>query len=312
VYAAHVSGHDPGTVHDEILALVRRGDEIGLDEALRRERYAFETAVEEVTADHVQHHLDEATVRDAWARLGAASDRRLASLIPLALHRPELLEAELRAATGWATSTPLRGGSMTWQKPWLMPFWTTGMTLGALLVRLERYSGIKAILASTWTNHYRQAEPFVGHPGDIGDAVATVFGPPVPPNQRWSFPAWTWLNRDLPRHEWLADRYPDWLHRAGEPEASMTAFAVLLNVATGLREGGDGVAFWTLDSQQAQHYARRLHADPHVRRQAAEAVGLTLEEFDEKAPEILSASRGIGMFPEIAETVNALRTGSVY
>ena len=97
VYAAHESGHDPGTVHDEILALVRRRDDIGLDEALRRERNAFEVAVEEITADHIQHHLDEATVRDAWGRLDTASDRRLGSLLPIALHRPDLLDGELRS-----------------------------------------------------------------------------------------------------------------------------------------------------------------------------------------------------------------------
>jgi hypothetical protein len=52
-------------VHDEILALIRRRDDIGLDEALRGERHAFEMTVSDVTTDHVQRHLDEPTVRDA-------------------------------------------------------------------------------------------------------------------------------------------------------------------------------------------------------------------------------------------------------
>jgi hypothetical protein len=41
------------------------GTDIGLDEALRGERHAFEMTVSDVTTDHVQRHLDEPTVRDA-------------------------------------------------------------------------------------------------------------------------------------------------------------------------------------------------------------------------------------------------------
>src|SRR5207249_148552 len=36
VYRVHESGNDPGSVHDEVLALLRRGNEVELDEALRR------------------------------------------------------------------------------------------------------------------------------------------------------------------------------------------------------------------------------------------------------------------------------------
>jgi hypothetical protein len=310
VYESHDSGHDPGSVHDEARAVLRRGDEVGLDELLRREQYEFESVVDAVTADHVDHHDNAEHVRDAWNRLEAATQRRLASLMPLALHRPELLESTLRAHAGWATRTPLQGGSMTWQQAWVLPFWTIGMTLGGLLVRLERYEALKPILATTWTNHYGQTEPLIGHPGDTGVIVASVFGPSPREGRQWWFPFWTWLAHALPQWTWLTERYPDWLRRDGEPDAALAEFGLLLCIAEGLRDGGQQIALWSLNAAAGSNYARRLHADSRLRTQAAEAVGTTLAVFDEKAPEIVAESYGVGIIPNVRETANILRTGS--
>jgi hypothetical protein len=186
------------------------------------------------------------------------------------------------------------------------------MTLGALLVRLERYGGVKAILGVTWRNRYGSQVPFVDHPGELGDSVAALFGPSPPASQRWLFPAWTWLVHDLPTRDWLSDRYRDWLRREVEPQASLTAFSMLLTIANGFRDGDSGAAYWSLDSERAQEYAARLHGDADLRRQAAESLAVTLEAFDERAPDILSAAHGIGAFSRIAETANTLRTGSAY
>ena len=310
VYETDEHGHDPGSVHDETRTVLRRHDDVGLDELLRREQYEFEAAVDGVTADHVNHYGDEQHVRDAWTRLEAATQRRLASLIPLALHRPDLLESTLRAHAGWATRTPLRSGGMTWQRAWVLPFWVIGMTLGGLLMRLERYEAVRPILSTSWTNHYGQAEPFIGHPGDAGVLVASLYGPAPREGHRWSFPFWTWLVHALPQWSWLVERYPDWLRREGEPAVALTELALLDCVARGLQEGGQQLALWSLDSEAANNYARRLHADAHLRARAAEAVGATTEVFEEKAPEILAESHGFGMFPAVRDTANILRTGS--
>jgi hypothetical protein len=103
----------------------------------------------------------------------------------------------------------------------------------------------------------RGEEPFIGHPREVGEAVAAVFGPPAPTNERWTFAAWSWLVADLPTRQWLADRYPEWLTREREPQTSLAQFSVLVNIAAGL--GGDSglIAFWSLDSAAAQNYARR-------------------------------------------------------
>jgi hypothetical protein len=313
VYAAHESGNDPGTVHDEVLALARQGDDIGLDGVLRRERNAFQSVTEGVTADFIGKHIDEVTVRSVWSRLGPATDRRLASLIPIALYRADLFATEVRADTGWATSTPLRGGGMTWQQAWRFPFWTIGIALGALLVRLERFSSLNTLFTATWTSQNQRPEPYIELPRDAGAAVAELFGPTPPPNIKWIFPPWNWLAADLKNREWLSDRYPDWLGRPQEPWTSMCAFDLLRYIASATRGYGSAIALWSLNSEAAQAYARRLHNDFELRRQVARAAELELAEFDEKAPELLANARGLGGFSsEVTEVANALRTGNAF
>jgi hypothetical protein len=301
---------EPGGIHDETLDLVRRGENVGLDELLRRERHTFESAIEAVTAAHVNHHTDETSVRDVGTRLVAAADRRLSSLIPLALYRAELLETELRAHAGWATSTPLQGGSMTWQQAWRIPFWMIGMTLGALATRLERHAAIRCILATSWTNR-EIPEPFVGgHLGEAAEDVAAMFGPAPPVGQRWGSSPWAWLVADLATKQWLADRCPDWLSRAGEPQASLTEFDLIACIARGLQEEGRQIGLWTINADAAERFARRVHSDQYLRRQVAEAVGTTLETFDQRAPEVLRSVHSIGMFSRHREVAMILQTGS--
>lgn len=106
------------------------------------------------------------------------------------------------------------------------------------------------------------------------------------------------------------DRYPDWLRRDGEPQNALAAFDMLVGIAGGIRSGQRQLALWSLQSEAAGRYARRLHDDERLRAQAAIAVGTTLEVFDERAPEILSTAHGIGHFPRLADTANILRTGN--
>ena len=310
IYARHESGNDPGTIHDETLALLRRRDDIGLDEFLRHEAYAFEATVEQVRADHIQHGFDDPTIRAAWGRLGPAANRRLASLIPLGMYVHDRLAEQLRSHANWASRMQSVSGVVAWQETWRPAFWTIGMALGALLIRLERYPALPAILATTWTNLYGSVEPFVGHPGEATHYVATTLGPTPPENRSWTFPAWTWLASDLRARDWLADRYPEWLRRDGEPEASMAEFDLLSCIAQGLRGELGVLALWSLNGAAADRYARRLHDDAQLRQRVSEAVGLDLEEFDRRAADILAGAGGVGPFPHITPTAQILRTGS--
>jgi hypothetical protein len=310
-YAAHPSGNDPASVHDATLALVRRDDDVGLDGVLRAERFAFEHAVDAVTRDHLNHHDDPAVVDDAAGRLVAATDRRLASLLPLALHRPEALGDELRAHASWASRSQLRSGGMTWQEAWRLPFWMLGQVLGAVALRLERFAALRAVLAVRWVNHYGEAEPLTSHPGEASLAVAQRLGPPAPAGSRWTFPQLNWLMQELHRKAWLVERYPEWLRREGEPQRGLTELDLVATVATSLRPGeGEVLALWSLDSVAATGFARQLHRDARLREAVAEAAGTDLATFDARAPEIIAAAQGLGPSPRVGEVAAVLRSGA--
>jgi hypothetical protein len=310
VYRSHESGDDPGSVHDQVLGLVKRADEVELDELLRRERYAFESVVEVIRADYANAGGAISKLQEGWERLAAATDRRLAALIPLALYRPELLDREVRSHAAWASSAPPMNGLVVWVQAWHFPFWIIGMTLGGLAVRLERYPAIHPLLSASWTDASDWINPFVGPPGDLGRVVAANFGPKPPEGQTWTFAEWQWLVTDLSSKEWLVARYPEWLRREDEPQRGLIEFSVLLNIAAGLRDEHVMTAWWSMNIPIAVRYAQRLRRDATTRDKAATAVGTTLAVFDERAPDILSSTHGMGAFPDTTRIAQMLRTGS--
>ncbi|MFZ2051273.1 MAG: SIR2 family protein [Solirubrobacteraceae bacterium] len=310
VYETYETGDHPGSIHDQVLTLLKAEDEIALDEMLRRERYAFESVVDAVRADCANTSGDAPKQEQGWHRLAAATDRRIASLIPLALHRPDLLDTEVRGHAVWASSAPAMSGLTAWVKAWSFPFWIIGMTTGGLAVRLERLAAVRPLLSSFWTDPSGYASPFIGPPGELGSFVAARFGPGPPAGHTWSFAEWQWLATDLRQKDWLVSRYPDWLKRDGEPERSLVELSILINVAAGLRDEHLMTAWWSIGKSFADGYAQRLQRDPAMRRKAAEAVGTTLEVFDERAPAILEAGPGMGPFPDLKRTADILKAGS--
>lgn len=304
VHAQHETGDDPGAVHDEVLALVKRDDSVALDEMLRRERFAFESVIEAVAAEYANKG-DAESIKEGWGKLSGATDRRIASLVPLALHRPDALADEIRSMTGWASSMPLRSGLTAWVQAWQLPFWVIGMTVGAIVVRLERYAALSGIFTAGWTDPNGYRTRFVGPPGDLGTAVAANFGP----EGQWLFPEWQWLISDLPAKDWLASRYPDWLSRDGEPGRSFVEFSLLLDIAAGLQGEDHRIAWWSIDTQTAVRFAQRLHRDLVLRSRIAESTKLDLQAFDQQAPEVLKNSHGIGAFFDKDHVVNALKGG---
>lgn len=72
------------------------------------------------------------------------------------------------------------------------------------------------------------------------------------------------------------------------------------------------MAWWSLDTSTALRFAQRLQRDGVLRKKVAEGVGVDLPTFDSQAPEALSTSHGIGMFPETERVANALRTGNAW
>jgi hypothetical protein len=308
-YAAHESGDDPGSIHDQVLALIKRSEDIDLDELLRRERFEFESVVQAVRAElAMAAPNDTDRLLEGWARLAAATDRRIASLVPLALHRPELLAAAIQEHADWVTALPAMNSTTAFVHAWIVPFWMIGMTLGGLAVHLDRYEALRPLLTATWVDPNQYSHAFVSPPDLLGEWVGAHFGPDPPP--RPQFRAWGWLPHDLRGKDWLVSRYPEWLGRDGEPERAFIEFSLLLNIATRLRDEHGMTAWWSMDEQTSQRYAQRFHSNPILRARAAEAVGATLSDFNAKAPGILRSMPGVSAFPNTQRTANILEFGS--
>jgi hypothetical protein len=185
-----------------------------------------------------------------------------------------------------------------------------GYVLGALLVSLDKVESIRPLVEQTWTNRNNYTEPLVYLPGELGHALgeALVDGPGG--GSRWLSPAWEFLTGSLRDMDWLRDRYPE-LFAEHEPRRSMAQFDLLLAIGYGIREVR-AAAFFTLASDSATQFAARLHHDTDLRRRMAAMIGLTIEEFDERAPQYIRNAHaftgGITTFPQTV--ANALETGS--
>ena len=277
VFEEHPSGQTPATVHDETLALVRSGDRIGLDEHLRRERHDDKTAFERVAADASQKMPnDKGQMRCVWEELRPLLERRLAALLPLAMHDLETFASEARhLAAGIGRRVPT-GGYVAWSElPEYAATWI-GYVCGAVLVHMERYDSLAPLLQQRWTNQYGNEEPLVWLPGQaqyhIGLAMAEEGGP------QWIAPGWEHLHRSIKSMSWLEERYPE-LYGNDEPLRSMAQFDLLICLRQGLLKQ-DSVAFFVLGGGAAEEFALRLHNDPALRARIAMILQEPLEAFE--------------------------------
>jgi hypothetical protein len=109
VFKSHPSGHTPVEVHDEVLALIRSGDNVGLAEVMRRERREFSDGLSEIIASHRQlRPSEEGNLLSAHDQILPLLERRLASLLPVIAYAPEAFEQEVRSLTDFLENQPLR------------------------------------------------------------------------------------------------------------------------------------------------------------------------------------------------------------
>jgi hypothetical protein len=116
-------------------------------------------------------------------------------------------------------------------------------------------------------------------------------------------------SRSIEPMDWLRERYPEFF-ADGEPRRGMAQFDVLLCLAYGL---GDhrAAAFFTLSSGAATEYAARIHDDPGLKRRVVDAVGMTIDDFDARAPQFLKEAWQFqgGFTTSPATVAKALETG---
>jgi hypothetical protein len=90
----------------------------------------------------------------------------------------------------------------------------------------------------------------------------------------------------------------------------MAEFDVLLSISYALMDHR-AVAFFELGGDAPVMLALRLHRDPRLRESVAAALRLSLEQFDEKAPQALRDAAGIhGGFVIHGRIADVLESGS--
>jgi hypothetical protein len=116
-----------------------------------------------------------------------------------------------------------------------------------------------------------------------------LFGGALAPEGNWIAPAWEFLTRSLDGFDWLRERYPE-LNAESEPRRSMAQFDLVLCLHNALIDHRS-LAFFVLDNEAANDLALRLHGDDGLRLRLTEALDVTLEDFDARAPAGLEHAR---------------------
>lgn len=305
VLEAHPSGITPAVVHDEVLALVRVGDRVGLGELLRRERTNYASALDEELRARHPDRPDAAGAIECQQTLLPAIERRAASLLPLARYEADVFRHEVESLARPIEQQTLRQGFYAWIEIPGWCAWWVSMTVGAALVS-ERHWGPAADLLRVTVTHDGYVRPLLDGRVPSGEIAQLIMEDRGHPN--YFSPSWELLKDTLPKLDWLKERYPDLFSGDGEPLGSLARFDFLLTLARGL-EGAESFAHWTMAPEPAGDFARALYLDERLRRRVTEALGVSLEELDGKTAEELYPTQGYGQFPRFG-ALHVLKTGS--
>jgi len=293
VFEAYPTGLTPLVVHDQVLRMLKDEDPVSLTEAMRRERREFEERFIALTAGRSHEQLTNDAVVSCHDELLSIVERRLASLLPLLLHDRQRFEEEIRAIADFKERQPRIDGYSFWIELLDWCRWVITYSVGAIALRLGRMQHLtvlfETIVSTSWN---QQRETFAQSlPGDAGGTIGTSVMQRLEPGNRLFAPYWELLRRDIAEIDLVRERYPE-LATLDAARAALVAFDLLVNIGLGVRQGRVG-AHWAMYTEQASAFAAQL-AIPRVRAAAAEAVVLSIGDFNSQAPDALNGSYKYG------------------
>jgi hypothetical protein len=295
VFQLQPSGVTPDLANDEAILLCRRTDMVGLRELLRRERREFEVRLDSVVEDGRSTEPNEEIIRDVEAQIRAVLDRRLGTLLPLALHSDELLAEELGHLAEYRSRHSQQSGWAFWAGLTDWTVWCLLHGVGALAVRARRIRSLKPLFAAAFRDSYGHFKPLAdSYPGEVGTIIAGVTTPP-PEGQKWLAPGWEAMRRTITDSGLVNEKYPELTNSEGEPLRSLVYFDFLHVLALGV--GGErALAHWSLYSDCASELAQNIRRDAQLRNEISEAVGIDPADFMSRAPELLRAAHNLARF----------------
>ena len=279
VFESHPTGQTPAVVHDQVLALLRRGDTVGLNELMRHESNEYERAFSGIVEEAQRRNAnDPDEARAIWTLMLPTLERRLAALLVLALHDESRFAGQVHELARGLERRQPRAGYDAWNElPRFGATWL-GYVIGGLMMRLDRIEPVGSLVCTTWVTRYNRPELLVWLPGDAADLLG---GALAPAGHRWHSFAWEFLTRSLGGLSWLRERYPE-LCEEHEPRRGMTQFDLVLCLHNSLIEHRS-LALFVLGGEAANEMALRLHGDAGLRGRIAQALGVTPDNFDTRA-----------------------------
>jgi hypothetical protein len=265
-------------VHDEVLALVRSKDEVGLAEVMRRERREYAERINTIVAGRRQERPEEENLLEAHDQLLPVWERRLAGLLPVIAYAPERFEPEVRSLVDLLEGRPVEGGYSAWSELLDWSTWWLGYVAGAFALSQEAWPVLKSLLHTTFTesNEYRRhlVEPVRESVGvDVGAFVMARFS-----DTRWMSPRWEHLIWSVSESTLLRDRWPEFL-QGEEPKAPWLAdFDLLVSMRESLA-GEMAWAYWLIYRGGGVRFARRLRADARYRVPVGDLLGVAENDF---------------------------------
>lgn len=286
VFRSHPSGHTPVEVHDEVLALVRANDWIGLAEVMRRERRELAEGMQAIVSGRAREQPEETKLLEAHDQALPLWERRLASLLPVIAYAPEHFEREVRSLLDLVENRPLEDGYTAWRELSEWGTWWLGYACGAFALFQEAWPALSVLVPATFSNRngarrglVAPVRESIGH--DLGAAVMRRFS-----ESKWLVPRWQHLEWSLLNCAVGKERWPEFLEGEQPRFPALPNFDLLVSIHFGL-EGGSVLAQWSMYYGGGEQLARRLRDDSRYREAVAEVLGVDADELVEKAAAVL-------------------------
>jgi hypothetical protein len=290
VFRSHPRGHTPVEIHDEVLTLVRAGDEIGLAEVMRRERREFAERMSSTVVDRRQEEPREQNLLEVHDQMLPIWERRLAGMLPVIAYAPDSFGREIRSLLDLLENRPLEGGYTAWSELLDWATWWIGYSCGAFALFQECWPALAAGLSAKFSNPNEREQHLVEPVRESIGHNLGAFAMGRLSDQRWLVPRWEHLTWSLSNCRVLQERWPEFLQGQNPALPALYNFDFLVSLRTGA-EGGQPIAHWTMPHGGAVQIARRLRNDPRYRSTVSDVLGIEPDEFFDTAGPALEQIR---------------------
>jgi hypothetical protein len=259
VFRAHPSGDTPQVVAAEIIALLRKGDRVGLAEKLKDEWRALERRIAETVAPRASLTQIENDVSKAVAdELTRPLERMLAALFPLIEHEGTLFVEQLGQMRREIDHVNERDGGWPEVLQWVV--WQLAQACGAYAMSRGRYELAAAVLRFGVEDRKIGDTLSTLIPSHIGQVISA--GALEPPWRMNAGAEWEQLGRTLNSSTFLRQAYPELAEEPGGARRWMDAFNFIACFNANREKRATVIGYWSMRGDGAEWLAQRLARDP--------------------------------------------------